>query len=102
MGFFDTLFRRREGGVASKDIAKERLQLVLVHDRIRVSPELLEVLKGDLIAAISKHIEIDREGMEVSVQRSENSARIVADIPVRRIRNESQVPLTNRGWSRTR
>ena len=40
MGFLDSLFRR--GEPTSREIAKERLQLVLVHDRIKISPALLD------------------------------------------------------------
>ncbi len=49
------LFRRKK----SANSAKERLQLVLIHDRTDLTPAQLELLKDDLIATISRHIEID-------------------------------------------
>ena len=49
------LFRRRK----SANNAKERLQLVLIHDRTDLSPAQLESLKDALIATISRYIEID-------------------------------------------
>lgn len=74
------LFRRKS---RSSAIAKERLQLVLVHDR-GFSPQLLETLKGEIIAVISKYVEIEDEGIDVKVTRSDRQDRLVANIPVRR------------------
>jgi cell division topological specificity factor len=67
----------------SSSIAKERLQLVLVHDR-GFSPQLLEAMKGEIIAVISKYVEIDEGGIDVQITRSERQDRLVANIPVRR------------------
>ena len=74
------LFRRRP---RSSAIAKERLQLVLVHDR-GFSPQLLETLKSEIIAVISKYVEIDPEGIDVQITRTNRQDRLVANIPVRR------------------
>lgn len=67
---------------SSREIAKERLHLVLVHDRTDISPGLLQILKDELIAVISKHIEIDREGVEITFTQGKRYNRLVADIPV--------------------
>ena len=80
MAFVSKLFQRRP---KSSAIAKERLQLVLVHDR-GFSPQLLEKLKTEIIAVISKYVEVDDDGIEVRVTRSERQDRLVANIPVRR------------------
>jgi cell division topological specificity factor len=74
------LFRRRP---KSSTIAKERLQLVLVHDR-GFSPQLLETLKSEIISVISKYVEIEDEGIDVQITRSDRQDRLVANIPVRR------------------
>jgi cell division topological specificity factor len=70
----------------SKNVAVERLRLVLVHDRANISPGLMEALKEDLIAVISKYMDIDEETMEISLNSGELSATLVANIPVKRIR----------------
>jgi len=67
---------------SSRDIAKERLQLVLAYDRIKISPELLQTLKNELITVISKHVEIDREGVEVTFSQGKRHGRLIADIPL--------------------
>ena len=71
---------------SSKQIAKERLRLVLVHDRVNVSPSLLEALKVDLMEVISKYMEIEESGLEVNLDKSENSVALVANIPVKRMK----------------
>lgn len=73
----------------SKDIAKERLRLVLVHDRAAISPQLMELLKTELIDIISKYIEIDQNNMEVTLSNDEDAVALVANIPIRQIRRSA-------------
>lgn len=83
LDLFGRIFGREEG---SKKAAKERLQLVLVHDRTSMAPHLLESLKGDLIEVISKYMEIDETGLEVNLDQEEETMALVASIPIRRVR----------------
>jgi cell division topological specificity factor len=78
MGFFERLT-----GKKSAKSAKERLQLVLIHDRIDLTPAVLESLKNDLIAAISKHIDIDPSSVHIELENEGRSQRLIADIPLR-------------------
>lgn len=71
---------------SSKKIAKERLRLVLVHDRAGVSPHLLEALKNDLISVISEYLDIDTTGLEVSFTQDNDSVALVANIPIIRVK----------------
>lgn len=79
MNFFDRLFGRKN----SADSAKERLQLVLIHDRTDLTPAELDSLKDDLIATISRHVEIDAQSMQIGVEHDGRSQRLVADIPIK-------------------
>lgn len=85
MDFF-SLFRKNK--TSSKDTAKERLQLVLIHDRANVSPEFLEMLKGEILEVISKHIEINQNEFDIQLTQttSEDGKRkvpaLVANIPI--------------------
>lgn len=74
-----SLFRRRR----SASSAKERLQLVLIHDRTDLNPAQLEALKDDLIATISRHVEIEPSGVLINVAQDGRSQRLVADIPLK-------------------
>ena len=80
MGFLARLFGRSEP--TSRDIAKERLQLVLVHDRVNISPAMLEKMKDELITVISRYVEIEADGVEVNFSQGKHDSRLVADIPV--------------------
>ncbi|MDP1716262.1 MAG: cell division topological specificity factor MinE [Anaerolineales bacterium] len=71
-------FTRKRSAVS----AKERLQLVLVHDRTDLTPAQLEALKDDLLKAISQYIDIDREAVQIGLEREGRSQRLVADIPL--------------------
>jgi cell division topological specificity factor len=64
---------------SSRAVAKERLKLVLVHDRVKMSPQMLQTLKDELIAVISKHLDIDQSGVRISIGEGN---RLVADIPI--------------------
>lgn len=79
MSFFSRMFGQSGD---SADVAKQRLQLMLASDRTDISPETLEVLKDEIIAAISKHVAIDRATVEVTVTRTPQGSRLVANIPV--------------------
>lgn len=78
MGFFERLT-----GKKSARSAKERLQLVLIHDRTDLSPAMLDSLKDELIAVISRHIEIDPTSVRIDLTREGREQRLVADIPLR-------------------
>jgi len=80
MGFLNRLFGQKQP--TSRDIAKERLQLVLVQDRFKISPDTLERLKDDLIKVISGYVEIEADGVEVNFTQTKHQSRLVADIPV--------------------
>ena len=69
----------------SASSAKERLQLVLVHDRTDLTPAQLESLKNDLLKAISNYIDIDPDAVHIDLQRDGRSQRLVADIPLRNV-----------------
>ena len=74
---------------SSRNVAKERLQLVLVHDRAQISPGLLQVLKDEIIAVISKHLSINDEAVEITFTQSRHETRLQADIPLQRDRQRA-------------
>ncbi|MGI6586017.1 MAG: cell division topological specificity factor MinE [Gracilibacteraceae bacterium] len=91
------LFKWFNRSASSKDIAKERLKLVLIHDRANVSPQFLEMIKGELIKVISDYMEIDEEGLEIKLTRTkreiDNSTvpALVANIPITRMKGHSNI-----------
>ncbi|MBX5475643.1 MAG: cell division topological specificity factor MinE [Clostridia bacterium] len=83
-----TLMQRLFGdrGQRSKDVAKERLRLVLVHDRASVAPNLVATLKEDILQVLRRYMEIDEDSMELDLSRQDDSVALVASIPVRRLK----------------
>jgi len=77
----------RETG-SSKTVAKERLRLVLVHDRASISPAMLNKLKEDLIKVISNYMEIDESALEVNLCQDEREVALVANIPVMKMKRD--------------
>jgi len=79
------LFKKEEN---SKNVAKERLKLVLIHDKANVSPQFLEMVKGEIIKVIKKYMEIDEEALDIQLTKikSDEGDRIVpqlvANIPI--------------------
>ncbi|MCF8010556.1 MAG: cell division topological specificity factor MinE [Clostridiales bacterium] len=71
---------------SSSNVAKERLQLVLVHDRSSISPELLQVLKTELIEVITNYMEIEEESLEVNLDNKDEQVALVANIPVKKMK----------------
>jgi cell division topological specificity factor len=79
MSFFERLFGKKN----SAESAKERLQLVLIHDRTDLTPAELDSLKDDLIETISRHVEIDAQAVQIGMEHDGRSQRLVADIPIK-------------------
>ncbi|MPN49479.1 Cell division topological specificity factor [bioreactor metagenome] len=73
---------------SSKDVAKERLRLVLVHDRASISPQMLNNLKEDLIKVITNYMEIDESALEVNLSQDDREVALVANIPVVRMKRD--------------
>ena len=86
MNMFSWLLGHKE--LKSGEIAKNRLQLVLVQDRVKLSPENMDKLKDELIQLISRYVEIDREGIDISLTKAGRQSRLTANIPVIGMRQE--------------
>ncbi len=70
----------------SKDIAKERLQLVLIHDRASLSPGMVDDLRKDLIEVISKYMDFDESGLDVQVESRDEIAMLEVNIPIAKVK----------------
>ena len=80
-----SFFNRVSGRKQSAQSAKERLQLVLIHDRTDLSSVELEELKDEILAAISRFVDIDPDAVQIGVERDGREQRLVADIPLRSV-----------------
>lgn len=78
------------GNRGSKSVAKERLRLVLIHDRSEVSPELLSLIKEEIVQVISKYMEIDGDTSEVNLHSSDGSAVLEANLIIKSVKRGRQ------------
>ena len=59
-------FRRK----SSREIAKDRLKILLISDRVNCSAETLEMIKNDIAKVISKYMKIDANSMEIQISKT--------------------------------
>lgn len=78
----------------SSSVARERLKLVLIHDRSGTSPsgDILESMKKDILKVISNYFEVEEEQFDVEIKntkdpRGTSATSLTANIPIRRIKS---------------
>ena len=86
-------FRRKSSG----DVAKDRLKLLLISDRANCSPEVMELIKNDIIKVISKYMEIDCENLDIQITQTESDGQngrvpaLCANIPIKDLKHKDQM-----------
>jgi len=80
----------------SKDVAKDRLKLVLIHDRANVSPQFLEMVKGEIIKVIQNYMDIDEDTLDIQLTKTESEdgkgvvPALIANIPIKKVKNSGK------------
>lgn len=80
-------FRRNWFRKTSKQVAKDRLKILLISDRVNCSPEMMEHIKNDIAKVISKYMKIDTDTMEIQISKapskgSKKTPMLYANIPI--------------------
>ena len=83
------LLRRQQ---ASAETAKQRLQLVLAHDRSDLNPELLQRMRQEILEVVSRYVEIDVDEGEVTLETEDRVTALVANLPIKRARSLPLIP----------
>ena len=86
MTLFDFIQRLLGRQKPSGTMAKERLQLVLAHDRSDLNPELLEQMRREILEVVQRYVEIDIEEGDVSLETEDRVTALVANLPIKRAR----------------
>ena len=81
----------KEKVVSSAKKARERLQIILAHDRTDISPELLETLRFEMVKVLKKYMEIDEARIEIDIE--EGGMALAVNIPVIQVKRGSALNL---------
>lgn len=84
IGLIDRLLGR-PAPQGSKEEAKSRLKVLLVHDQVDLSTVQMEAMKQEILDVIARYADIDREHVELRLERHNNQPTLVSSIPVRRV-----------------
>jgi cell division topological specificity factor len=79
------------GSGKSGDQAKKRLKLILAHDRADLSPEILNMMRQEILEVVSRYLDIDTEETELILESDQRTTALIANFPIRRIKRR---PLT--------
>lgn len=82
MGVFE--FRVGRKKPTPGELAKERLKVVLVHDRLKLNPELLDIIRDEILNVVSRHLAVDEEQVQINLLREGGADSLNANMPIRR------------------
>jgi cell division topological specificity factor len=88
LDFITRFFKREE---ASKTLAKERLRLVLMSDRVSLAPDIFDEMKGEMLAVIRRYLEIDERALDMHFENLERQFALLASIPVLKVRSADEI-----------
>jgi cell division topological specificity factor len=74
------LFRKQR----SAPMARERLQILLAHERASVDSDLVSILREEILAVIAKHVQVDRDKVQVKMDRDEHVSMLEIDVEIPR------------------
>ena len=80
IGFLKSLFVKEK---SSRDIAKKRLQLLLIHDQVNLTPEQMVEMKKEIVDVIERYLNVETDDTYVALDRLDNQIRLVGSIPLK-------------------
>ena len=93
LGFFQTQEKTEEVS-ESKNVAVNRMKLVLMQDRTNLTPYLLERMRGEMIDVLAKYVEMDKEALELNFEQEGEQMALMLSIPVIRAKDEDEIEAT--------
>ncbi len=72
----------------SRQEVKNRLKLVLAHDRSDLTPQMIESMRREILEVVSKYVDLDADAMDFSLENSSRVTSLVANLPILRVKPE--------------
>ena len=82
------LFQRRSSNrvpepSGSASAARDRLKVLVSHERAAIAQsQLVEVLRDEILGVIAKHVAVERDKVQVKMDRSETAATLTIDVEI--------------------
>ena len=92
LGFFRK--NEKDETESAKDVACNRLKVVLMQDRTNLTPELMDRMRKELVELLSKYVEMDKEALELGFEQEGSQMALMLSIPVVRAREEAEIEAT--------
>lgn len=87
-----SLFKQTESKEENaKDVACNRLRVVLMQDRTNLTPELLQRMRKELVELLSKYVEMDKDALELNFDQEGDQMALMLSIPVIRAKDEAEI-----------
>ena len=83
MNLLDRFFQPRHNG--SKEDAKSRLKILLVHDQVDLTPSQMDAMHAEILAVIARYAEIEPTKVDLRLERSDDGVNLVSSVAVRRV-----------------
>ena len=84
------VIRKFLGDRPSGTVARERMQFVLLHDRLDMTPKTMNALKNEILEVLSRYVELDTDSIQVNVERSNDYTALISNVHIKRVYSRPQ------------
>jgi len=74
---------------SSSLMARDRLKLILLHDRVNIPPQDMQKMRQEILEVVSKYVDFDSSAVKVEIEEDDNLAVLVANLPILRSKEAS-------------
>lgn len=87
MTLLDRLFKRNSPE-KPRESAKQRLKLIIAHDRTGLNEETIETMRQEILEVVARYVDLDVDSTEFNLENEEGMTAITANFPIRRVKDE--------------